>query len=69
MDSPQMYDLNNDKMYDTLFKQTHQLVDASTVGLKRWAKPAFIEKVYAGTDGLVTSSVLTKWLKELGVQK
>ncbi|KAK3236557.1 hypothetical protein CYMTET_53307 [Cymbomonas tetramitiformis] len=34
------------------------------------AKPAFIEeKVYAGTDGLVTDSVLTKWLMEFHTQK
>eukprot|EP00854_Cymbomonas_tetramitiformis_P022341 gene22341-biopygen23069 len=34
------------------------------------AKLAFIEeKVYAGTDGLVTDSVLTKWLKEFDTTK
>jgi len=34
------------------------------------AKLAFIEeKVYAGSDGLVTDSVLTKWLKEFDATK
>eukprot|EP00854_Cymbomonas_tetramitiformis_P034028 gene34028-biopygen4774 len=34
------------------------------------AKLAFIEeKVYAGSDGLVTNSVFTKWLKEFDIQK
>ncbi|KAK3263841.1 hypothetical protein CYMTET_27384 [Cymbomonas tetramitiformis] len=34
------------------------------------AKLAFIEeKVYAGSDGLVTNSVLTKWLKEFDTTK
>ena len=34
------------------------------------AKLAFIEeKVYVGSDGLVTDSVLTKWLKEFDATK
>eukprot|EP00854_Cymbomonas_tetramitiformis_P034171 gene34171-biopygen18144 len=34
------------------------------------AKPAFVEeKVYAGSDGLVTNSILTKWLKEFDTKK
>eukprot|EP00854_Cymbomonas_tetramitiformis_P020068 gene20068-biopygen20693 len=34
------------------------------------AKLAFVEeKVYAGTEGLVTDSVLTKWLKEFDTNK
>ncbi|KAK3257231.1 hypothetical protein CYMTET_33675 [Cymbomonas tetramitiformis] len=35
-----------------------------------WAKLAFIEeKVYAGSDGLVSESMLTKWLKEFDTMK
>ncbi|KAK3239619.1 hypothetical protein CYMTET_50463 [Cymbomonas tetramitiformis] len=83
-DMPQMHDLYNDKTYDALSKCTNssmqyeQLLRASmesdatshrgAEALR--AKLAFIEeKVYAGSDGLVSDSVLTKWLKEFDTTK
>ncbi|KAK3276674.1 hypothetical protein CYMTET_15272 [Cymbomonas tetramitiformis] len=79
-DMPQMYDLYNDKTYDALSKRTNssmryeQLVLAPALSYMHdaiaFSELAFIEeKVYAGSDGLVSDSVLTKWLKEFDTTK
>ncbi|KAK3233721.1 hypothetical protein CYMTET_56004 [Cymbomonas tetramitiformis] len=79
-DMPQMYDLYNDKTYDALSKRTNssmryeQLVLALALSYMHdaiaFSELAFIEeKVYAGSDGLVSDSVLTKWLKEFDTTK
>ncbi|KAK3233422.1 hypothetical protein CYMTET_56283 [Cymbomonas tetramitiformis] len=66
-DMPQMYDLYNDKTYDALSKCTNSSMRYEQLVLA----PAlsYMHDAIAFSDGLVSDSVLTKWLKEFDTTK
>ncbi|KAK3283556.1 hypothetical protein CYMTET_8750, partial [Cymbomonas tetramitiformis] len=69
-DMPQLYNLYNDKTYDALSKRTNSSLRYEQSVL---APALFIHarrnRVFRGSDWLVSDSVLTKWLKQFDTTK